>query len=370
MDLAAAMARIAELEEKLAAADRAVSVKGNGNRVAANGGINAGDVIGSLLMTGGTFQGDVYIGEPTNDPREALDIYRQVLIPRLGHLPLRAIVPSSPDNKAAERPDLAQVYVALDTKSLEEPPEGFGKKRERAEPTEAKRLSALEAAIRNRQLVLLGDPGSGKSTFVAHLGLCLAAHALFPNDRWLDRLPGWPQAEGHLVPLHVVLRDFARSSALQQAGGEPNAKQLWGFLVEQLDRQNLDFAAKPIAAALEKGEALVILDGLDEIASVRNRRLARDAVQAFAARYSRCRLIATCRTLSYQVPSCDAALANVPTFELAPFDQTQIDRFIDAWYRELGRLGTPSRASGILDGALSGHGGAIPSVRPGNGYET
>jgi len=213
-------ARVAALEAQLAAAGQGSSVIGDANRIADRGGILAGNLAGSFLMTGGTLQGDVYIGEPTTDPREALAVYRQVLISRHSHVHLRGIVPSSPDDKRTERrPDLAEVYVALDTKSLDESAEGLGKKRERPEPMERKPLSALAAAIRTRQLVLLGDPGSGKSTFVAHLGLCLAAHALFPSDGWLNRLPGWPQTESHLVPLPVVLRDFARSPALRESTG-------------------------------------------------------------------------------------------------------------------------------------------------------
>jgi formylglycine-generating enzyme required for sulfatase activity len=333
-------ARVAALEAQLAAAGQGSSVTGDANRIADRGGIVAGNLAGSFLMTGGTLQGDVYLGEPTTDPREALEIYRQVLISRHSHVHLRGIVPSSPDDKGTERrPDLAEVYVALDTKSLDESAEGLGNKRERPEPMQRKPLSALAATIRNRQLVLLGDPGSGKSTFVAHLGLCLAAHALFPKEGWLNRLPGWPQAESHLVPLPVVLRDFARSPALRESAGGASAKQLWDFLVEQLGRQNLAFAAKPIAAALEQGEALLILDGLDEIAGVEDRGRVRDAVLAFAGRYPRCRLIATCRTLSYQMGPGGAALPGLLAFELAPFNEAQIDRFITAWYAELGRLG-------------------------------
>jgi formylglycine-generating enzyme required for sulfatase activity len=336
-------ARVAALEAQLAAAaqtGQGSSVTGDGNRVADRGGIIAGNLAGGFLMTGGTLQGDVYIGDPTTDPREALAIYRRVLISRHSHVHLRGIVPSSPDDKGTERrPDLAEVYVALDTKSLDEPAEALGNKRERPEAMERKPLSALAAAIRNRQLVLLGDPGSGKSTFVAHLGLCLAAHALFPSDGWLHRLPGWPQAESHMVPLPVVLRDFARSPALRESTGGASAKQLWDFLVEQLGRQNLAFAAKPIAGALERGEVLLILDGLDEIAGVEDRGRVRDAVLAFAGRYPGCRLIATCRTLSYQMGPGGAALPGLPAFELAPFDDKQIDRFVTAWYAELGRLG-------------------------------
>ena len=335
---AALLAEVASLKAKLAAATqtgRRVSVTGNANRSADRGGVVAGSVTASFLMTGGTLQGDVFVGQPTDDSREALDIYRRILISRYSHVHLQGIVPPSDDMVRERRPDLAQVYISLNTKSLDQlvVPDGQLDLFWVSTP-----LSALAAASRNRRLILLGDPGSGKSTFLAHLGLCLAAHSLFPKEGWLDRLPGWPRTESKLVPLPVILRDFARSSALRKNSREPNAKQLWDFFVDQFARQNISFACKPIERSLERGGALLILDGLDEIPGVEDRRRVRDAIQAFSTRYPRCRIIATSRTLSYHSPG-SAVLEDLPAFELAPFDEDQIDRFIHAWYAELGRLG-------------------------------
>ncbi|NIP85647.1 MAG: hypothetical protein GTO03_08820, partial [Planctomycetales bacterium] len=42
-------------------------------------------------------------------------------------------------------------------------------------------------------------------------------------------------------------------------------------------------------------------------------------------------------TLSYQEPAWQ--LEGFPAFELAPFNEEKIDRFIGAWYDELARLG-------------------------------
>ena len=75
---------------------------------------------------------------------------------------------------------------------------------------------------------------------------------------------------------------------------------MWEFIGERLKAQNLDFAADPLRQALEDGKALVLFDGLDEIAGRAPARAVRDAVAAFAGRYDRSRYLVTCRTLSYQ----------------------------------------------------------------------
>ncbi len=295
----------------------------------------------------GTVQGDVYLGPHPGGSWGALTIYRRVLAETTGRLPLRGLdVRTADAAPAQEALSLARVYVDLDTKARVQLTVAELKRRGREEgttrPDEGTRaMSALEAAIAQRRLVLLGDPGGGKSTFVNHLAHCLAMHGLEPKGGWLDHLPGWPEGEAAILPLVVILRDFARG--LPDPLPTPETGYLWGFIAGRLEARNLEFAAEPILAALDRGEVLVLLDGLDEVPSRAQRAFVRDAVGAFIERYPLNRFLITCRVLSYQPPvgtEPDLRLPDWPSFELAGFDVDKNDRFIGAWYAELRTHGT------------------------------
>jgi len=210
------------------------------------------------------------------------------------------------------------------------------------------RLSALAQLDQHSHLVLMGDPGSGKSTFVNYVALCLAGEALgnqqvnlhsltapLPKGDGEDEKERQPWRHEALLPLRVVLRDFA-------ARGLPNSHQpmtpscLWDFIEAELKVAQLAEFAPHLRAALRDGEALLLLDGLDEVPEANQRRAQiKKAIICFTEAFPRCRVLVTSRTYAYQKAEWKLPDFSEAVLVLAPFSDGQIKRFVTSWYAHL-----------------------------------
>jgi formylglycine-generating enzyme required for sulfatase activity/predicted ATPase len=286
------------------------------------------------------------------DPFHLRTAYLSRLFEQTGALSLAGVDPKAADESEAGL-NLDAVYTALltQTPEMQEKQEAMlpGSRPDR----EMHHLSALDQLNRHRRLVLLGDPGSGKSTFVNFVALCLAGEALqskranlalltspLPKEKddKKERDKEIPQTweHGALLPVRVVLRDFA-ARGLSAAGVRATADHLWCFIKSELQTAALaDYAPHLHHELLHQG-GLILLDGLDEVPEADRRRTQiKEAVEDFAAVFSRCRMLVTGRTYAYQKQ--DWRLANFEVTVLAPFSAGQIRRFVDRWYAHIAEL--------------------------------
>jgi hypothetical protein len=127
-------------------------------------------------------------------------------------------------------------------------------------------LHVQDIAAACPRLVLLGAPGSGKSTFVRHLALCLAGAQIDGWPRWanLGELRQW--THGTLTPVYIELRRFVASSHFpQHINILPGFEALWAYIQGEILGAELAGYAKELRYDLEHGHAVLMLDGLDEV---------------------------------------------------------------------------------------------------------
>ncbi|MDY0095930.1 MAG: SUMF1/EgtB/PvdO family nonheme iron enzyme, partial [Candidatus Vecturithrix sp.] len=211
------------------------------------------------------------------------------------------------------------------------------------------RGAALARLNTHQRLVLLGDPGSGKSTFVNFVALCLAgewlgdAHANLsllttplPKDDGEDEEQPQPWDHETILPVRVVLRDLAASS-LPPAGQQATVNHFWEFLGQELEKARLQDYSGYLETHLREQGGLILFDGLDEVPEASQRRAQiKQMVEDVTQKFPRCRVVVTSRIYAYQQQ--DWRLSGFAEAVLAPFTPGQIRRFIDRWYTHSAEL--------------------------------
>lgn len=289
---------------------------------------------------------------PTREQSAGLrEAYLNWLMEQARAVPLAGIDRKSIREETRRDLELAAVYTAL----LTERQEAATERELRSSGHEAKRLSALAVLNAEKRLALLGDPGSGKSTFVNFVALCMAGELLgraeanlavlrapVPENEEVENedkdRPPQPWDHTPLLPIRVVLREFV-ARGLPPAGQsiEINSDTLWQFIIAELPKILHDFAG-PLRDELLNAGGLLLLDGLDEVPEAEGGRRVqvKVAVEKFAAAFPRIKMLITSRTYAYQ--NQDWKLRGFAEAVLAPFGSAQIRRFVARWYAYIGTL--------------------------------
>jgi hypothetical protein len=162
---------------------------------------------------------------------------------------------------------------------------------------------------RARVLAVLGAPGSGKTTLLRH------------TARWLCGRRG-------PVPILLYLREQASEILADPAISLPI------LLRGALAKYGLSEPEGWFESRLNRGHCVVMLDGLDEVAGLQDRRAVAEWVSIQAIRYNKNPFLVTSRPLGYREAPVDAATV----LRVRRLTRDQIARFVNAWHQAMERL--------------------------------
>jgi predicted MPP superfamily phosphohydrolase len=200
--------------------------------------------------------------------------------------------------------------------------------------------SANEAAPAVRaasRFVILGAPGSGKTTLCRYLAVALAG----------DTDAQGTQVPATTLPLFIPFRDYLR---------EHHTLGFVDFLVARAKSQLSVHASREFfESALNSGQAVVLLDGFDEVGSADDREAMRDRVAAFLCQYPAAPAVLTSRVAGYdQAPlprefTAGESQTGFQHLTLVDFDDRQQEAFAEHWYQVQEPNDAQARERGAAD---------------------
>jgi len=260
--------------------------------------------------------------------RRATERYLQYLVDRYQYLDFKGMGVSE---RVPLRLPLPEMYIPLKVR-VEVPrpdrkPDHLGLAEPRVPHEEDDDLAhelkepqpALDVLRDHDGLIILGDPGAGKTVFLKYLALKLAGGE------------GEELGLGPRLPVLVPLSTYASALAEQDV-------RLDEFIGDYIRDRVADVPIeKVLSTSLEQGRAVVLLDGLDEVTELGLRRAVMERVTDFYSFHRRAgnKVALTSRIIGYREvrPTCE----DLVECTLVDFGDEEIEAFVNRWVAAMER---------------------------------
>lgn len=227
----------------------------------------------------------------TNLPSDDVEIGTQQLLLRQLYMPL------SIEFESGRRGDDADSALArLEMKRSERRRREAGHVQRDSRPlTKSPRLSIGKALRRSRRIVVLGDPGAGKTTMLRWMATAYVLRQ--KKDPAYEQLPDTTSLPAKsLIPVLIRCRDL---------GDEDLCRSFNDFLSQHLYKTELlpdqaKVMKDIVLDRIARGEALLLVDGLDEITNPHVRMMFSQELERTAIRYPDAPIVVTSRIVGYR----------------------------------------------------------------------
>ena len=164
-----------------------------------------------------------------------------------------------------------------------------------------------------QNLAIIGPPGSGKTTLLQHITLIM-----------IDRKKRMEYRAPDKLPILLFLRNHA--DAIKENESYSLAEAVYRSL--EMSKMPDPPSEEWFEGYFKRGQCLVMLDGLDEVADSQLRHQVATWLEQQMDAYGNNRFIVTSRPFGYR----SNPLAGFSILEVQPFNNKQVVNFIERWY--------------------------------------
>lgn len=260
-----------------------------------------------------------------SDEQKLHQDYLKSVVAETKRIDMKGIYSRSGSSREAIHFPIEDIYTPLKT---HQPGMEIGNIREPGIMSERgdERAPLTDLLSKHRRLLLIGEPGGGKTTFLKLIACVLAKDALGETDQGRKQHLGMSLSEPAPVPIFMRLAALAdvikHGSAVSGSGEswrciEKALEKIWGY--GQADRlQNL----------LSEGRCALLLDGLDEVADENLRNRIVDVVNSTLERWGKNLIVISSRPFGYHDI---AGLEHMATARIDAFGKEEIIEFLKRW---------------------------------------
>ncbi len=221
------------------------------------------------------------------------------------------------DNDRTFEIPLSEIYVRLRVMFDEDAPE----------ETEAYDSGAIDiqtALMRYEKLVIVGDPGSGKSTFLKYIALMIARSILQGNSGIAREKLSLEEP----LPIPVFLSCWDLVDFLKQRD-KVRLSSLLEFVADRLTASDFSITTEDVGRLLTSGRCCLLFDGLDEVPTDAGRAAVSRMLEDCVDRYADNRFVVTSRIRAY---TGDTILkGQFGRCDIQPFDANDRAQFTRNW---------------------------------------
>ncbi|MBC8871588.1 MAG: SUMF1/EgtB/PvdO family nonheme iron enzyme [Planctomycetes bacterium] len=262
--------------------------------------------------------------------------YLRDLLERTSHIDIRGLQAGT---GRANRFPIEQLFISLTTTGASTRRDALVKAHRRRQPDSdenaelamvQQRAVPLQEALRNDRLVVVGDPGAGKTTFLRRV-----AHALCQTQ--LGEVAGAAKerlgVEDRVFPIFVRIGDLAQhllreSHQTAPPAGDDTPAWLPHYLGAAGEANSWGLDAGFFRQQLESGQCTVLLDGLDEAPDRSLRERLSRLIENVTRTYNACRFAVSSRPAAY---TGEVVLSDFAHARIDPLSDDAVATFLSRW---------------------------------------
>lgn len=257
--------------------------------------------------------------------KQLLDEYLEDVIVAYSYIDMQGIYSVSGSGRRLIPFPIEQNYTPLKTTKhpmdLEEPAVRASDERPGPE-----RVPLTDLLSSSRRLLIIGDPGGGKTTFLRLIACVLAKDCKGRDEPGRGLYLGLPLDEPSPMPILIPLSALART--LRDGCAEVNGAGLWRVLLRTMKQVFGEEKAGVFQHLLDRERCVLLLDGLDEEPNQKIRKQIVSVVNSVLHYWGQNLIVLSSRPFGYQAV---ASLTDMATARIDSFGNEEILEFLTRW---------------------------------------